>query len=354
MGKLAIIKYFSFMMLVVTVMATFFTIFGLFGGHSDPRTGTAMALLVYILPLLILFEVLLLLFWLLRRRWHWAAIPGVTLLCCIPYLLTIYQPPIFSGGDEMKSGIKVVSYNVAMFGREINGAKAESILAFMRQQQVDILCLQEYQEASGDTVNSSRYLSYFSHMATGRQDMVIFSRHPIIDSGIIDFGTATNNSAMWADVDINGRVLRVFNCHLQTTGINRTLHQAAKQQEQGVVVENNAILRAIYSNYTHGMNQRANQADQVAAEVERSKWPVVLCGDFNDVPYSYVYRRMKGDLVDGFRECGSGFMYTMTGRWKRVRIDYIFHSSQLEGTSYYAEKELSYSDHFPVFMRIAL
>ena len=44
-------------------------------------------------------------------------------------------------------------------------------------------------------------------------------------------------------------------------------------------------------------------------------------------------------------------MYTYRGD-KKVRIDYILHDKGLEGPSYY-KKELSYSDHYPVFMRSA-
>jgi endonuclease/exonuclease/phosphatase family metal-dependent hydrolase len=69
------------------------------------------------------------------------------------------------------------------------------------------------------------------------------------------------------------------------------------------------------------------------------------------VPYSYVYNTMLGDLVDGFKECGEGLMYTFTGK-KIVRIDYIFHDESLEGETYY-KKDFAYSDHYPVFMKIA-
>ena len=43
----------------------------------------------------------------------------------------------------------------------------------------------------------------------------------------------------------------------------------------------------------------------------------------------------------------------MRGRKFKVRIDYIFHSEELEGEAYYRE-DLNYSDHYPVFMKIAL
>ena len=356
MGKLAVYKYLSFMVLVVTILTTVFIIMGLFGGHSNPATGTALALTVYILPLLIVFDFILLLFWLLRRRWHWAAIPGVTLLCCIPYIGTLYQLGWFNSNSDSKSGINVATYNVAMFGREINGFKAEDILSVMKSHQVDVLCMQEYMERSGDKINSDNYLNYFTAKATGRGDMMVFSRYPIIDSLTIDFSKIgkTNNSAMWADIDVNGKMIRVFNVHLETTGINRTLsHTARQQQNNGVAVEKSTLLRTIYGRYTQGMVIRAQQAEVVAAEIKKSPHPVIVCGDFNDVPYSYVYRTMKGDLVDGFKECGKGFMYTFREGLKRVRIDYIFHSEGLEGVNYY-KHEATYSDHFPVFMRIAM
>lgn len=348
MGKLAVYKYFSFMMLVFTLLVSVFTFFGLFGGNANPAKNTAMAMLVYILPALILINAVMIAFWLVRRRWIWAIIPIVTFLACLPYIGTVYQIGFFSG-DDGKSGIKVASYNVAQFSREVNGFRAEDILSEMKRQQVDVLCLQEYMSHSGDKDNSKSYQEYFTYMKTGRDDMVIFSRYPILKSETIDFGP-TNNSGMWADIDLNGKTVRVFNVHLETTGFNRTLHHIAKQELQGTHVEENAIVKAVYGNYTLGMIIRARQADMVAEQIRSSEHPVILCGDFNDVPYSYTYNTIKGDLVDGFKECGEGFMYTYRGK-KKFRIDYIMHDEALKGLQYY-KSDLRYSDHYPVFMKL--
>jgi endonuclease/exonuclease/phosphatase family metal-dependent hydrolase len=62
---------------------------------------------------------------------------------------------------------------------------------------------------------------------------------------------------------------------------------------------------------------------------------------------------MLGNLVDGFKECGHGFMYTFRGGQKIVRIDYIFHDQSLKGMDYY-KYDLTYSDHFPVFMKLEI
>ena len=351
MGKLAVFKYISFMILVLSTLLAIFTLFGLFGGSVNPATGTAMAMLVYVLPFLLIGNAVMLPYWLIRRKWLFLCIPALPLLMSIPYVGTIYQTGLFSSPSG-NPGLKIATYNVEAFGREISGFKAEDILAEMKKQGVDIFCIQEYNENSGNKVNSEFYKTYFPYMAMGRNDMVVYSRYPLGTPQIIDFGN-TNNSGMWVDVNVNGRKMRIFNVHLETTGFNRTLRHIAKQEAKGNGVEDNAIIRAVYGNYTRGMAIRAQQADQVAREIKDSEIPVIVCGDFNDVPYSYVYKTMLGDLVDGFKECGKGFMSTMRGRKFKVRIDYIFHSKELEGETYYRE-EMNYSDHYPVFMKIAL
>ena len=160
----------------------------------------------------------------------------------------------------------------------------------------------------------------------------------------------TNNSAMWAEITIDKQTYRVYNAHLETTGINGTLHRAAKAQVRGSAIKSNALLEALYGNYAVGMIARSDQANMLAMDMRESEVPIIVCGDFNDVPYSYVYNTMLGDKIDGFKECGNGWMSTFRGN-KQVRIDYIFHDPALEGITYY-KKELSYSDHYPIFMKM--
>ena len=316
-----------------------------------PAGNTARAMLVYALPLLIAGNVIFLIYWLVRLRFHWALMPLITLHCCIPYIGTIFQFGSIDEKADVKAGVKIATYNVARFSGETTGFIAQDILSEMKRQKVDIVCFQEYNDFSGDKKNSEFYKDYFPHSAFGNNDMVIFSRYPIVDKKNIDFDQ-TNNSAMWVEVNINDNIYRIYNAHMETTGINSALHKASKMAKKGIEVQGNSLINAIYGGYTLGMIARSGQANMLAMDMMESKVPIIVCGDFNDVPYSYVYNTMLGDKIDGFRECGSGFMYTYRGGNKKVRIDYIFHDKELEGLSYY-KKELSYSDHYPVFMRIA-
>ena len=61
MGKLAVKRYMSLMMLILQFVVSIFTYVGLFGGDSSPIGNVAAAMCVYILPVLILANILMLL-----------------------------------------------------------------------------------------------------------------------------------------------------------------------------------------------------------------------------------------------------------------------------------------------------
>ena len=105
MGKLAVYKYFSFLFLIATFAIAGFTIFGLFGGNVPPAGNSARALLVYVLPFFIVLNIVMLAYWLIRRRWHWAVVPLLTILFCIPYIGTILQVRTQSKSADAKGGI---------------------------------------------------------------------------------------------------------------------------------------------------------------------------------------------------------------------------------------------------------
>ena len=227
MGKLAVYKYVAMMFLVLQLIVSAYTFLGLFGGDVNPAGNMARAMVVYILPILIIANFLLLIYWLVRKRWVYAIIPLVTLLCCIPYMGTLVQPRSVSEKPVAPEELVVATYNVARFNRETSGFLAQDILAEMKRQKVDVFCVQEYMENSGDRKNTDSYKEYFPYVAMAGRDGVIFSRYPIksVKSFLFD---DSNQAALYADIDVKGQMIRVFSAHLESTGINRTMYKAGK------------------------------------------------------------------------------------------------------------------------------
>jgi endonuclease/exonuclease/phosphatase family metal-dependent hydrolase len=84
--------------------------------------------------------------------------------------------------------------------------------------------------------------------------------------------------------------------------------------------------------------------------------PLIVCGDFNASPFSWVYRRLSRDLVDA--QCGSSRPRgTWPSRMPFWCIDHIFVSSLLrvQGSGVLsAGLARSASDHLPVVAELAL
>lgn len=354
MAKKALIKYAQFMMLAISVALSIFHLMGLFGGYVIPTHNLAFALMVFTVPVFVFLNFLMLLYWLIRRRWHWTIIPAIPLLLSFYYIGGYLQFNSQPDDANQQKGITIVSYNIARFGGGgMASLVSQDILSAMEKLNADILCLQEYKDDGGYQRIQDVYKKVYPYIAFGRDDMVIFSKYPISNVKLIEF-QETNNSAMRADIKIKGKMWRFYNVHMQTTGINGTLYGAGKLALTGYNIGKTDLFNSLYGNYSWGLKVRSGQAVQVANDIRmnNSGYTTVLCGDFNDVPCSYVYNTLKGDLVDGFRECGFGYQATYRGsRQKKLRIDYIFHSDDVEGITYYTE-DMTYSDHLPVIMRI--
>ena len=68
---------------------------------------------------------------------------------------------------------------------------------------------------------------------------------------------------------------------------------------------------------------RAVQAATIQAQLAKSPYPSLITGDFNDVPSSYTYKQIKGEMQDAFLEKGFGIGATYMNISSTLRIDYI-------------------------------
>lgn len=346
--------------LVASCLVSLFTILGLYGGDTLPAKSLFTAGLTFMLPVLCIINVVLVVFWAFRRKIY-ILIPVITLLLSWSYIGTILQ--FRSGDPETEGTFTVATYNVRLFNQDNTGLQAQDIMTMLLEEKADVVCLQEYNDQIDNehgrvTQNMRKAYPYVAH---GNSDMIILSRFPIRETKNVPF-EYSNNSFHWADVQVQpGKIVRVFNVHMETTGINRTLRAVSKAREAAAeasdsaageaYVHNSRIYEALMGNYVFSLSVRSGQSILVANEKLASPHPIVLCGDFNDVPYSFTYNTLLGDLKDGFKEGGKGFMFTYRGAKGIFRIDYIFHDESMQSAEYKL-LDKNYSDHNPVISRL--
>jgi len=106
-------------------------------------------------------------------------------------------------------------------------------------------------------------------------------------------------------------------------------------------------VKSIFASLKKGFIRRALQAQVVKDNIDRSPFPVIVAGDFNDTPVSYAYRKIRKGLNDSFVNSGYGAGFTYRGNYPPNRIDYILYDKALNN-SYFEILRIKYSDHYPI------
>lgn len=296
--------------------------------------------------------------WLCFRK-KFAFIHFGVILIGVSYIGAFVQlgKPSLSSDERV---LKLITYNVHIFNSHNEQNTYREIADFLNRENADIICLQEFYIHEGKMGSDAAFAKllngrYYRHVFYNivkkktKFGLAIFSRYPIIGKGEFSFARSTN-AAMFVDIDVAGKPLRVYNNHLQSTkfNISKSLSRFAKEDERiDELVDASSIIKSAFI-------KRADQVDTISQSISRSPYAVIVCGDFNDTPVSYAYRKMKSGLEDSFIAAGRGVPSTYRGFIPSFRIDYIFYDKSLKAVDYQVAAEEEHSDHYPVITKLLL
>lgn len=266
-----------------------------------------------------------------RHQLGWRYAFAVMTLC---HLLWVWNyVPIHTGNlsGKLDKTYTIISWNVSNFG---NISQNEKVLPHaveaMKRNFPDIICIQERPHTNvliWDSIQA-RFSDYSYIVKNTREDEVlnlaIFSKYPISNMKEYYFD-GTYNKMMQVDVHIENQKIRLFNVHLQTTGLS--------DKKKGQV-------KNIISSFADYAILRNQQADTLYKAVQQSLYPVLIVGDFNDLRFSYVYRLFY-KMRDFHHVAGEGLGGTFM---KFFKIDYMLSSQELQPLTYQLE-ENEWSDH---------
>jgi endonuclease/exonuclease/phosphatase family metal-dependent hydrolase len=153
---------------------------------------------------------------------------------------------------------------------------------------------------------------------------------------------------LFSDIVVKKKdTIRVYNCHFQSYKISPEEYSLTDPDKSGTRDQQVKEAKMITKKLALAFSIRAKQARTVASHIRKCPFPVIVCGDFNDTPYSYTYNILSKNLHDSFSDAGFGFSSTYNGFMNTLRIDYILFSSSMTALKYQTD-HLPYSDHFPV------
>lgn len=326
--------------------------------HIRPDVIAFPALMGLGYPYLLLINVLFVLFWIVFLKFE-----AFISIVIIAFGLTHFSNYIKlrkPSGDKTGT-FKVLSYNLRLFNYYENKKPVSSekkVMELLKNQHSEIICLQELyiqgdpkqKEAALRSALGSNYNSHVKVIRTGKNryyGIATLTRFPIIHKGDIVHPQSSSFS-IFTDVLIDRDTFRIFNNHLQSFRLQKMERSFLSElTESSGDKEPMNELRSISVSLRQGFKKRAAQAQILKERINKTSYPVIVVGDFNDTPVSFSYRKIRKGLNDSFLESGFGAGFTYKGNYPPNRIDYILYDDNLDCRQFEIMK-VRYSDHYPI------
>jgi endonuclease/exonuclease/phosphatase family metal-dependent hydrolase len=352
--------------------------------HDPSDNPTALSLISFTCLFAALGNVVFVFLWLFTKKKLRALFSIITIAIC----WSVCRPLIgfnYFGRNNISpteaTGLKVMTWNVHMFDlgewTKDKASKAK-ILKLIEDENPDILCLEEFywdsKEPSEPYTDILQKLGYpYVKLTTeniNRKEMItsnasktdminvghaIFSKYPLRNEQQYELHSE-NKKMLGVEVVVDSNNIFCLNVvHLTSVGFGRKeMDYISDVKQKGVEAQDEDRSKSLLKKLRNASANRAGLANKIDSFKKTMDYPVIICGDFNDVPGSYVYSKVKGDLKDAFVEKGAGIGRTYRNISPTLRIDYIFYDSdalQIEG---YNRPNVALSDHFPVIANFSL
>jgi len=352
--------------IVSNIIVALFFLLGCYAGNFDPQRWWFLGFFTLAAFYLMLVLLIFLVFWIfLKPRWSLISLVSIA-LAYGP--LTEIIPLRFASSFTVKktNALRVMSWNVEHFDileHKTHPENKQKMLDLINEYQPDIACFQEMvgSDKSAHAINylpdfmqQLSFADYFYSYNTKLDfdndhhfGIITFSKYPIINKQTVSFYPFDYNSIFqYVDIVKGGDTLRIFNIHLQSlkfSSDNLKYIDAPEFEDKTAIRQS----RNIIGKFKVGFLKRKLQAERVRAELDKSPYPAIVCGDFNDVPNSYAYRTIGKGMKNAFAERGVGLGRTFMGIAPTLRIDNIFADRRFD-VQQFVRISKKLSDHFPI------
>jgi len=361
-GK-AIIKW---LMMFSNILVALILLITLSGSIISPEKLIFPAYFSLAFPLVIILNVVFVIFWLLVRNWFFLISLSLLFFSASQINDTF---PIHLGKTEKEVAnqpLRILTYNTMMSGKLVKhtSKKPNLVMKYVLDSNADIVCLQEFFTSNNDEYITHKdmikifnkypykHIQYKQKVGNKRMGIATFSKFPIVNKQMIQY-VSNYNLSIFSDIQVYGKTIRLINNHLETNRLTEKDKNMPILLKDRFDAEN---LTGITLHFSRKLGLayklRASQAEAVAKIIDASPYKVIVCGDFNDVPPSYAYTKVKGKLTDVFTEVGNGPGWTFNDRFYHFRIDYVFYDSTAFNPINYQMDKVKFSDHFPVMCEL--
>ncbi|WP_299103862.1 endonuclease/exonuclease/phosphatase family protein [uncultured Tenacibaculum sp.] len=306
--------------------------------YISPKAIPAFAVFSLFVPLLIIINVLFLLYWLLKLH------KNLILSALVLGIGWFIAPPFYKFSKKdvvLNDDLKLMSYNVRLFNHykhEDDDSTEQKIYDFINSQSPDIVALQEFYNSKDlDIKLSHKYIK--TKTKTNKFGLAIYSKFPIINSGSLNFEHSANNT-IFVDILKNKDTIRIYNVHLESLKINPKKENFGEKDSE-----------RLFKRLENGFKKQVAQTERILKHEASWKGKKVMCGDFNNTAYSWVYQKLSKNKKDTFIEAGFGLGKSFRYAYP-LRIDFILTDANATVNQFKTFHKIKFSDHHPILTRM--
>ena len=346
-------KFFHYTIFFINSFALFGILFSLISPFINPNIFWPISFFGLFFPVFVITLFVFSIFWFFyNKKYMWINI--IFLLISTPYLSRFVS--INSSDDSNGEEINIMSYNVRLFNKGIDtdlniDNVDKKIMSFVDDEEVDILCIQEYYNTHIDLNSNFKYSTIDFEGSKENLHMVIYSNYEIIKDTINRGMEDINNTCIFSDIIIKTDTIRVYNIHLASNFFSSDDLEFINSPELKQEKIKSGFF-GVTKRLKKSFESRGKEVQIIKRHIDNSPYPTIICGDFNDTPVSYAYQNLGGKKLDGFLESGNGFGATFT-KIPFLRIDYILYDKQFSSSNFITHQEVL-SDHRAVSCKIKL
>lgn len=245
--------------------------------------------------------------------------------------------------DKTYDSLKVGAYNIKYYAYGI-----EKISKFISESDFDVLLLSESVLTPEKLAYLKSSLPAYTVLTDNGHDLSILSKYPVLDYKIIDLPTYLASFSSSNDIE-----------KLKAGGIHRSfVHAVINVNGTEVNILSLRLIagrpkdKSLKESIKWGkylINAQEEELTVFLGYLRALKGPVIFGGDLNVQPNTQLVRQIKKYAVDTFLEEHFKGPYTFKLSFPTMRIDYLFHSSDIisKNSERVIVKTLL-SDHFPI------
>ena len=307
--------------------------------YISPEKVPIFTIISLAVPVLLALNIFFIIYWIIKLKKYFT-ISLISIILGIGYISNIYK---FSGKKIfLNDDLKVMSYNVRLFNHynwSTDSTIVKKISSFIAEKEPDVLSIQEYYDAENLQLKYP-YQFIKTKSNFNKFGLAIFSKFNIINSGSLDLKESANN-IIYTDILKDKDTIRVYNIHLESLKMNTS-------QENFGIINSDKLLEQMEASF----QKQAKQVELFLQHEKKWDGKKILCGDFNNTAFSWVYRELSNEKQDAFKEAGKGLGKTFN-YWYPLRIDFILTDANFDINNF-KTFDIPYSDHYPILARLNL